>query len=124
MDITVLLFLIPMSCFLGYMIVKAKRDKIPVDAICTKVERGVYVRMRVYHGTYKFCIRGKEYEVYDEEGSNIKPPLNKPIKIYIEREDFSKMVPLVQIRLYQWLIGLMLFFAVVIAIKEVYFWMM
>ena len=118
MDMSILIFLIPMSIYFGYLIARVKRASAKVEAICTDIENGIQVKIRVYHGTYKFCISGKEYEIYDENGSNLKPKINVPIYIYVNKDDFSKIVPQIQIRLYQWLIGLMLFFSVAVVIKE------
>ncbi len=119
MDMSIMILFIPMSIYFGYLIARVKRKSIKVEAICTGVDNGVQVKIRVYHGTYKFCINGKEYEIYDENGSNLKPKINVPIYIYVKKDDFLKIVPQIQIRLYQWLIGLMLFFSAAVVIKEI-----
>ncbi len=100
MDISILLLIVPLIGFAAYALYKLKRDSIKTEAFCTAVKTGANSGGFVYHGTYQYTISGKTYETYDGVGSALKPAKGKSTYVYVNRENYSRIVSQAQANFY------------------------
>lgn len=100
MDITFLVVLVPLMLIALHEMCKVKRESIKVEAICTEVKSGANCGVSNFHGTFHYSIDGKEYKTYDGKGSALKPSKKKPTYVYVNKNDYEKIVAQAQINFY------------------------
>lgn len=100
MGLSFLFITIPIMLISLHAMLKEKRESIKVEAICTEVKSGAGRGVPSFHGTYHYSIDGKEYIIYDGQGTMLKPAINKLTYVYLNKDNYEKIVPQSQIDFY------------------------